>query len=133
VRVFLARHASVIAVLIVAAVSAGTLALVVNEASVREAEIAKNRAERLEQVCTSITDNRLALIDLTGVVLAGDNGGGLPLTGLPEYQSLDPATRAYVAALARAQAPEHPTVRERIDDFRAGLLALPLPDFCPVQ
>jgi hypothetical protein len=132
VRVFLARHASVIAVLVVAAVSAGTLALVVNEASVREAEIAKNRAERLEQVCTSITDNRLALIDLTGVVLAGD-ATGVPLTALPEYQNLDPATRAYVAALARAQAPEHPTVRERIDDFRAGLLALPLPDFCPVQ
>jgi hypothetical protein len=131
VRVFLARHASVIAVLIVAAVSAGTLALVVNEASVREAEIAKNRAERLDQVCTSITDNRLALIDLTGVVLAGDGNGGLPLTALPEYKNLDPATRAYVAALARAQAPEHPTVRERIDDFRAGLLALPLPDFCP--
>jgi hypothetical protein len=123
------RHASVIAVLIVAAVAAGIIAAVVKEASIREKQIADQRAERLEQICGSIRDNRLALIDFTSVVLADDTQS-LPLTALPEYQQLEPATRAYVAALARSQVNDGPSLRQRIDDFRAGLLALPLPEFC---
>jgi hypothetical protein len=129
VRTIFRRHASVIAVLVTAAVSFVTLALVVHESSEREKAIADQRAERLEQICVSISDNRLALIDLTGVVLEGDNTS-LPLTAIPEFQQLDPRTQAYVAALEQSQATDDPGIRERIDDFRAGLLAAPLPEFC---
>ena len=132
---FIRRHASVLAVLVTTAAAAVALFAVVNEADERERQdrlqeerTEAARLERQQQICVSISDNRQAVLDLTGVVLAGESAP-LPLTSLPEFDQLDPRTQTYLHALA-AQTGGGAALRARIDAFRTGLLAAPLPEFC---
>jgi hypothetical protein len=135
---FIRAHASVLAVLVTTAAAVVAILAVTHEAEVRAEEdleqaarIEDARTERLGQICTSVMDNRQAVIDLTGVVLAGETQA-LPLTSLPEFAQLDPASQAYFRALAvQLEAGSGgESVRDRIDAFRQGLLAAPLPEFC---
>ena len=132
---FIRAHASVLAVLVTTAAAVVAILAVTHEAEVRAEEdleqaarIESARLERQGQICTAIHDNRDGLLDLTAVVLAGESAA-LPLTSLPEFDELDPRTQAYLHALA-AQAGTGENLRARIEAFRTGLLAAPLPDFC---
>lgn len=55
--------------------------------------------ERRAALCRVVNDQQAVLADLLEVVLEDGDRGGLPLTKLPEFQRLDPATQDYLAAL----------------------------------
>lgn len=132
-RRFIKRHASALAVLLVGVISVMSISGTIIEARLRAKDVDEASAERAQQICVSIIDNRTALLELTSVVLA-DESPELPLTMLPEFQALDPKTQDYLRALAAAASDDDgPSLRERIEAFREGLLAQPLPDFCPEE
>lgn len=93
---WLRTHPNAVSLLLIVAVAAAGLWGVQHEAEVRRREL-----------CETVNDQQAVLADLVDTVLAGD-GGGLPLTALPEFHNLDPATQDYVLALEAASRGDDP-------------------------
>lgn len=139
-RRLVGRHAGVLSVLLVGVVAVVAVlgvgaegdarrredrAAIAREDAREDAQAATNSA----QLCASIESNRYGLLDLVDAVLDDDEPARTPLTETPEYAALDPVTQRFVVVVFSTP-PGSSTLAARLDGFRSGLLATPLPDFC---
>jgi hypothetical protein len=132
---FAARHATVLVVLGMTAVSATALAGVRWEAGQREDATARSDDRARAQICTALESAQDTDRLLINTVLDDpDDGGGVPLLDVEAYNDLPPSVQQYVRELAAAQVPGPDDARslaERLEAFRDEHLGRDdLPTFC---
>jgi hypothetical protein len=104
------QHSLLVAYVLIIAVAVVGFVSVQREAALREREH-----------CQATRDNRVVLRSVVEQV--GAEGGGLNLTGLPEFEALTPETQDYLVALERLAA--RSSSSERFRERAIALLDVP--------